>query len=337
MVLESPLYMQANAYTAKQDRSVLALLAGEGVVTQGALAVSVRSEGANMSVDVAAGKAIVVGDDQSGQGSYLCNSTSKVNLPVGAAPGSNSRIDLVILRVRDGDVTGGAANDFVLEVVPGAVAVAPVPAALPASAIALGHVLVAAGTLSVTASMLTDVRDVAPRTAIFDPSSPTVSPSEYPSGLTFGQVAAGGGWPVTGTVTTHKRQGTRTWQELVQADQLVPAVARYFRQGYYGTNGPNAWGPWQRVDWRAHTQTIDLPSLPANSVTAVDIATPTGTLPSAVDRVLYGAGLGDYGLVVQGVNVVAADTIRLRVMNVTGAAIDPASASFQFLIFGRYI
>jgi hypothetical protein len=86
-------------------------------------------------------------------------------VPIGAAPGSDSRIDLIVARVRDAAVTGGVSSDWVIEAIPGAVAASPVAPAVPNTAIPLAQVLVAAGTASITAGMITDRRTAAGNTA----------------------------------------------------------------------------------------------------------------------------------------------------------------------------
>lgn len=161
-MLEAPLYQDANTYPARLDRQFIEdVFDVEGVIrtaNPGALLVTPRVAGANMSVDVAAGRAVIKGDDEANQGSYRVISTAAENLPIGAAPGSNSRIDLVIARVRDASVTGGVSSDWILEVIPGVVAAAPVAPAVPNTAIPLAQVLVAAGTVSIIAGMITDRR-----------------------------------------------------------------------------------------------------------------------------------------------------------------------------------
>jgi hypothetical protein len=167
-VLEAPLFMQGNTYAARRLRELVGFVFDvEGVISPetGALKVGPRAAGANRSVDVAAGTAAILGDDAAGQGMYLAPSTAIENLPIGEPPGSDSRIDLVIARIRDAAVTGGVSSDWLLEVLPGTVAAAPVEPALPPSAIRLGAVKVVAGTTSITAAMITDRRVAATNTA----------------------------------------------------------------------------------------------------------------------------------------------------------------------------
>jgi hypothetical protein len=167
-MLEAPLYQQGNTYPARLDRQFIEdVFDVEGVIkpATGALKASPRADGANMSVDIAAGRAVIRGDDEANQGHYRVISTAVENLPVGAAPGSDSRIDLVVARVRDAAVTGGVSSDWLLEVIPGAVAASPAAPALPPTAIPIAEVRVAAGTTSIDAAKITDRRPTAANAA----------------------------------------------------------------------------------------------------------------------------------------------------------------------------
>lgn len=166
MTLSTPLFLQPDiAYSAREVRDIFtALWRTEGVLDPiaGDLLVTQRGAGANMSVDVATGYAVIAGDDQADQGSYLEQVTALHNVVIPAAPGANSRIDSIVLRIRDPLAGGAAGNDAILEVVSGAVAGAPVPPAIPNSAIELARVLVAAGTVAITNAMITDRRLLRP-------------------------------------------------------------------------------------------------------------------------------------------------------------------------------
>lgn len=163
MAIETPVWLQEGSYSARQDRQILDLIFGEGVVDPGsdALEVTQRGAGANNSVDVAAGVAIIEGDDQARQGKYLVTITATENVPMSAAPGSNSRIDLIVLRVRDSDAGGDPGDDAILEVVEGVASGSPAVPTTPDSAIALARVLRTNGDVSVTNAMITDVRPTA--------------------------------------------------------------------------------------------------------------------------------------------------------------------------------
>ena len=160
MATEDPLWIQGLTYSGREDRTVIESVFGEGVIEAGHLVVSPRQAGANMSVDVATGTAAVTGDDQAYQGRYLIRSTAVENVAVGAAPASNSRIDLVVAQVQDASVVG-AVNGWVISVLAGAASASPVAPALPSTAIALAEVRVPAGTASIDASLITDRRSIA--------------------------------------------------------------------------------------------------------------------------------------------------------------------------------
>jgi len=162
MALEVPVWMQEGTYSARQDRQLIAALSSGGVVAPhaGGFAVSERAAGPNFTVDVAAGRAVVPGTSQPGQGSYLCVSTATENVAVPPAPGANSRVDLVVVRVRDSQVAG-PDNDFVVEVVEGVAGADPVAPAVPDDAVALAEVVVSSDAVAVTDSMIGDRRQAA--------------------------------------------------------------------------------------------------------------------------------------------------------------------------------
>lgn len=162
MTLEKPLWGQNSTYTAQADRRLVGALWSAGVTAPDELRVTQRAAGATMSVDVAAGTAIIEGTAAAGQGRYLCHSTATENVPVSAAPASGrSRIDLIVARVRDSAVTGGD-DDWVIEAVAGTdtsgVPSEPNP---PASSLVLARVAVAGGAANIRTQDITDRRVLA--------------------------------------------------------------------------------------------------------------------------------------------------------------------------------
>jgi microcystin-dependent protein len=136
----------------------------EGVLDLSAFAVSERGAGANFTVDVTGGFAVVEGDDQASQGSYMVESTGTENIAVTAAPGSNSRLDLVVLQVNDPQAGGGAGSEFEIVVIAGTPAGSPVLPAVPDSAIPLAQIgPITPSTPSITNSLITDLRGIAGR------------------------------------------------------------------------------------------------------------------------------------------------------------------------------
>jgi hypothetical protein len=161
--LDQPLWLQNSSYPASLDRQLIAASMPPGVRGTGELAVSQRAAGANMSVDVAAGRAVVPITDSPNQGSALVRSTALNNLAVAGAPAAGtSRIDLVIARVYDASLIGGSVNGWQLEVVTGTAASSPVAPTLPPSSIELARLGVASGQASVQTANITDRRDVDP-------------------------------------------------------------------------------------------------------------------------------------------------------------------------------
>jgi hypothetical protein len=158
--VDPPLWLQNAQYAALVDRDLIdAIWSSAGILYAADLAVTPRGAGANMSVDVAAGRAIVVGTDAAGQGKYLCRATSTVNLAVAVAPGpGTSRIDLVVAHVYDDAVIGGTQHFWQPEIVAGTAAAAPVAPAQPPSSLLLATLTIPTGLAAVAAGNIADNR-----------------------------------------------------------------------------------------------------------------------------------------------------------------------------------
>lgn len=148
-------------------RRLTELLAGgqTGVRAAGDLAVTANGT-PNMSVNVAAGEALIPGTQQpASQGSYYAFNDGPVNLAIAASNATNPRRDLVVARVYDRDYAG-TIGEWRLEVVTGTPAVSPVDPATPADSLVLARVAVAAGVSSISAGNITDLRSrlLAPQT-----------------------------------------------------------------------------------------------------------------------------------------------------------------------------
>lgn len=168
MAIENPPpYLQGGSYPALNDRRVLEYIynipnrGGDqegGVFTTSDLAVSERAGTANMSVDIAAGSAIIAGTENATQAAYMVhNSVSAVNLAIGAADGTNARYDLVVASVKDAAYSG-ADNEWELAIVAGTAAASPVYPAVPANSITLAVVTVGAGVTTIVDANITDCR-----------------------------------------------------------------------------------------------------------------------------------------------------------------------------------
>jgi hypothetical protein len=158
VALLPPIFQQNNQYSARVTRQLIDDVATEGVVGVGHFAVTERAAGAAMSVEVAAGRAYIVGDDQANQGTYLCISEATEELPVAAADSTDPRIDLVVAEVRDPNAGGVSGDDWQFRVIEGTPGVSPVAPAVPDSAIPLAEIDVAANVTSILDADITDLR-----------------------------------------------------------------------------------------------------------------------------------------------------------------------------------
>ena len=164
MALKTPEYLQTKLYDASRDRLVTAHggAVQAGVWDASDFKVIQRAAGANMSVDVGSGFALVQAPD--GIGLYHEQNDAAMNVSIAAAHATLPRIDRVVLRVNDstdgGDaddtplvtvLTGTATSGATLDNLTGAPAV-------PAGDLLLGDVLVGAAVTSITTSNIRDRR-----------------------------------------------------------------------------------------------------------------------------------------------------------------------------------
>jgi microcystin-dependent protein len=158
MTFWTPGWMQDGEYTAQHDRlNSRAADWDEGVADRLALKVTQRAAGANLSVDIAAGDAIVTGDDQVLQGNYTVRNDAVFNLTGFAAPGSNSRYDLVGVQLNDPNAGGAAGANAVPVRVAGTPAASPVIPAIPASFLVLAVIgPIVPLTTTITTAMIHD-------------------------------------------------------------------------------------------------------------------------------------------------------------------------------------
>lgn len=163
VALSPPIWMQNETYPARVDRQIITSIWNEGVIDRdgGDFEVTERGAGATMTVDIAAGKGIVDGDDQANQGAYLIESTAVENIVVSAPHLTLDRIDAVVAQIRDPNAGGAAGDDFIFAMVDGTASASPAAPAIPDSALLLAYVLVSNGDTAVVDSMITDMRALA--------------------------------------------------------------------------------------------------------------------------------------------------------------------------------
>ena len=152
------LWLQNVDYPARLDRMFADNIWTEGILGSTSYAVTQSSPTA-MTVRVAAGVAVVTGDNQAFQGKYICREqAATLGVAIAAAPGSGQRNDLIVLQVRDPNATGPAGDDAIITVVAGTPSLTPVDPAIPASALVLARVRVPAGTSAIINSLIDDLR-----------------------------------------------------------------------------------------------------------------------------------------------------------------------------------
>jgi len=219
-------------YTAQMWRQHLTASMGQGVIGDVDWKVSQHAAGANMQVDIDAGSGAVVGTEAAGQGVYLVTSDAVESVTLDSSPPSGqSRIDLVIARVRDSSVTG-SDDDMIFDKVTGTPSsgtpVVPTP---PASSMVLAQVTVAGLASSIVNANITDKRLVAPQgTQPLGVLPPMGTPGQI-VGLTNGTswiALSSGAWvPLSTTVSANSATpsnvnfGGGTWQSWFGGDVTI--------------------------------------------------------------------------------------------------------------------
>jgi hypothetical protein len=160
-------YIQASSHPADTDRLVLeGLMNPAGAPVSGALfgvgsaagdLLVVQNGTPNMSVNVGAGHVWIDGTESATQGVYHGYNDATKNLVVAASDPTNPRKDLVVAKVQDAAYSG-AVNAWTLAVVTGTPAASPAEPTVPANAVVLAMISVAALATTVTNANITDRR-----------------------------------------------------------------------------------------------------------------------------------------------------------------------------------
>lgn len=164
-------WLGAGSYSAGDDRTFAGdicegVLPAWGGSPQNALAVTQRGVGANWSVDIATGWAIIQGDDGTNQGVYKDYNSATYNLTnSGQAPATFPRVDIVVARINDAEWTvrtpaGAMYFEFLIGTpTSGANATNRLGApAVPPSAIHLADVVVQTSSSNISNAMITEKR-----------------------------------------------------------------------------------------------------------------------------------------------------------------------------------
>ena len=150
-----PSWLQNGSHPAENDRlTTQAIFKTTGVVNAGDLTIS-QNGTPNMSVNVSAGWAAIVGTTQGNMGTYLAYNDAATNLTITTANGSNPRIDLICVSVSDSYYVG-TTNSVAFNVVAGTPAASPSVPATPANSIALGQIAVGTGVTSILTANITN-------------------------------------------------------------------------------------------------------------------------------------------------------------------------------------
>lgn len=156
-LITPPSWLQNGSYTAQNDRlNANATWATTGVRRTGDLAVT-QSGTPGMSVSIAAGWGVIVGNFTTNVGTYGFYNDGAVTATITTANPSLPRIDLVCITVNDSAYTG-SLNSVVVQVIAGTPNASPTVPATPTNSLALARVAVAAGATSILNANITDVR-----------------------------------------------------------------------------------------------------------------------------------------------------------------------------------
>lgn len=153
-----------------QDLRALFDLFEEGIIGSASLEVTDGATG--LSIDVAAGSALIASDEAGDQGKYRVNldtprnSEAFVGGGIDPADATNPRVDRIVARVYDDEIDGTGTTAFRLEVVTGTPTAGATLAnnngiaALPSSSLALARVLIEPSDTSVNPANIADDRVV---------------------------------------------------------------------------------------------------------------------------------------------------------------------------------
>ena len=153
-----PSWLQNGSHPAENDRltSTGVLWAAGGVADYGAMLVS-QSATPGMSVQIAAGHAIIAGTETATQGFYIAYNDGATTVAIANADPAQARIDRIVAAVQD-SYYSGANNQVIFQAVTGTPSGSPVAPAAPANSITLAFVAVAAGASSIVNANITDAR-----------------------------------------------------------------------------------------------------------------------------------------------------------------------------------
>lgn len=203
MALRTPSWLQGAKTPAENDRLVIdGLLALPGVVGPDDFKVTPVS-GRTISVDK--GSAFVPGTIRSNQGVYHCVNDAPVSLTLATPDATNTRIDSIVLVVRDAEVEGSSNLAEVIAVT-GTPSSDPQAPPIPSNSALLAKVTVTANAAAITSGQILDTRvdrataigGTIPCTSVTRPLNPTAGQEIYELDTGFKRIwSAAGQWKVT--------------------------------------------------------------------------------------------------------------------------------------------
>ena len=153
-----PSWLQNGTHPAENDRLTVtnSLYGAGGMADYGAMKVSQLAT-PGMSVQMAAGHAIIPGTETAQQGYYIAYNDATASVAIATADPSLPRKDRIVIKVQD-SYYSGATNIVTFAAVTGTPASSPVVPAAPANSLTLAIVDVAAATTSIVDANITDMR-----------------------------------------------------------------------------------------------------------------------------------------------------------------------------------
>lgn len=157
-----PSWLQNGSHPAENDRLTTTgiLWKSQGVADYGSMVVA-QSATPGMSVQIAAGHALIGGTQTANQGFYIAFNDGATTVAIATANPTNPRIDRIVVAVQDAFYGGTANNQVIFQAVTGTPASSPVAPAAPANSLTLAYVAVGAGVTSITNANITDLRPTA--------------------------------------------------------------------------------------------------------------------------------------------------------------------------------
>jgi hypothetical protein len=199
MTRYTPLWQQAGTYPASVDRGLLSTL----WPTSGSSGGAVTTVANTMTTSVAPGTAAVALTSAANL-TQLCRwDAAEVVTHAAAPPAGSSRIDLVVLQVRDNTLDAGGNNDFIFQAIQGAGGT-PGPGAVPAvptNAYPMGQLTVPGGAANLNGVTVTDRRlplipQASPHCEVYLTTPQSVGAGTITQ-VTFDTVEGGTGWDMT--------------------------------------------------------------------------------------------------------------------------------------------